>query len=268
MQLEPIGVYRLNSSTLFYKHTLPRQPCGEHIGCIELNRHKNYEVALEDLSLFSHIWVLFWCHKAASWKPKVLPPKSSKKRGVFATRSPHRPNPIGMSCLQIASIEARFVYVQGGDLLDGTPILDIKPYLPYSDSIPTASLGWISDEKKTRPESLVFEWSQEALVRSQWLENKSVSVIENFERALSSTGIYPSSSNRIEQVGENTYIKSFRTWRLQFRLTFLEENQIQKVEIETIWSGYNQFELYEDLVDTWNDKALHKEFHNAFGRDL
>ena len=118
-------------------------------GTIELLPDTRFRHALRDLGQWSHIWVLFWFDRNDDWKPLVLPPRSTQKRGVFATRSPHRPNPIGMSALKLERIEGRVLHVVGLDILDGTPVLDIKPYVPYADSIPDARSGW-ADEAITR----------------------------------------------------------------------------------------------------------------------
>ncbi|MBQ7323935.1 MAG: tRNA (N6-threonylcarbamoyladenosine(37)-N6)-methyltransferase TrmO [Clostridia bacterium] len=107
--------------------------------------------ALRELEGFSHLWLLFdfsLAHKK-EWSPTVRPPRlgGNKRVGVFASRSPFRPNPIGLSCVKLLRIEeskeeGSVLIVSGADLLDGTPILDVKPYLPYADSIPEATSGY------------------------------------------------------------------------------------------------------------------------------
>ena len=100
---------------------------------LELFPGRGYEDALDGLGAWDYAWVLFVFHKnveeGRGWKPKVLPPRSDAKRGVFATRSPHRPNPIGLSAVKIERVEGLFVHVRDLDLLDGTPVLDLKPYV-------------------------------------------------------------------------------------------------------------------------------------------
>src|SRR4051812_12236661 len=142
LTLSPIGVVH---SPFKDKRSAPRQPAGapEVRGTIELLPDTRYRHALRDLGEWSHIWVLFWFDRNADWKPTVLPPRSTKKRGVFATRSPHRPNPIGMSAVKLERIEGRVLHVCGLDILDGTPVLDIKPYVPYVDALPDAGSGWL-----------------------------------------------------------------------------------------------------------------------------
>lgn len=115
--------------------------------------------ALRGLEEYSHIWLLWQFSECADkeWSPTVRPPRlgGNKRMGVFATRSPFRPNSIGLSCVKLLSVEKTEKYgfvlrVSGADLLDGTPIYDIKPYLPYVDSHPEASNGFALDEKQGR----------------------------------------------------------------------------------------------------------------------
>ncbi len=110
--------------------------------------------ALRGLDSYSHLWLIweFSENVGKKWSPTVRPPRlgGNKRMGVFATRSPFRPNPIGLSCVKIEEIrqngkEGTVIYVSGADMLDGTPIYDIKPYIPYTDSHPEA-LGGFSDE--------------------------------------------------------------------------------------------------------------------------
>ena len=115
--------------------------------------------ALRGLEEYSHIWLLWQFSECVGreWTPTVRPPRlgGNKRMGVFATRSPFRPNPVGLSSVKLLGIEKTEKYghilrVSGADLLDGTPIYDIKPYLPYVDSHPGASNGFALDEKEGR----------------------------------------------------------------------------------------------------------------------
>ena len=101
------------------------------------------EAALQDLVGFERIWVVFVFDRSEGWKALVKPPRGGPKRGVLATRSPHRPNAIGLSAVELVAVEERCLRVCGVDLLDGTPILDIKPYVPYADAFPASCAGWI-----------------------------------------------------------------------------------------------------------------------------
>lgn len=127
------------------KRQAPRQPAAARgvKATIELFPGKGYEDALANVEEWSHLWVLFAFDKSRGWSPKVLPPRSRVKKGLFATRAPHRPNPIGMSLVRLRRVEGLVLHVEDVDLLDGTPILDIKPYVPYADAFPGSRAGWI-----------------------------------------------------------------------------------------------------------------------------
>jgi len=134
------------------KFAIPRQPglVSAAKGNITLTGDANNPELIRELAEFSHIWVLFVFHgtQEQGWKPLVRPPRlgGNKKIGVLATRSTFRPNPIGMSVVKLESIAIEekqvILHISGIDLLDQTPIIDIKPYVPYSDSLPTAQAGF------------------------------------------------------------------------------------------------------------------------------
>jgi len=113
-----------------------------------LPEYQNPE-ALRGLEGFSHLWLLWHFHQAQreGWSPTVRPPRlgGNARMGVFATRSPYRPNPIGLSCVKLLGMEEGALRVAGADLVSGTPILDIKPYLPYADCRPEATGGFAPD---------------------------------------------------------------------------------------------------------------------------
>jgi hypothetical protein len=124
--------------------------------------------------------VVFWFHQNKGWRPKVLPPRStSGRKGVFATRAPYRPNPIGLSALKLEKIEGLILHVSDVDMLDGTPVLDIKPYVPYTDAQPAARSGWLEttgvrpggtgpSADPVRPYQVVF--ADEAAAQAAWIE--------------------------------------------------------------------------------------------------
>lgn len=114
-----------------------------------------YRAALGDLSSFRWIWILFLFDRSRGWAPQVKPPRGGPKRGVFATRAPNRPSQIGLTSVELQSvdIDAGVVRVRGIDLLDGTPVIDLKPYLPMIDAHPDAGHGWLEEylEKGVEP---------------------------------------------------------------------------------------------------------------------
>ena len=104
-----------------------------------------WQEALADLDGCDRIWLLFWADRSAEPKPRVVPYRDTRERGLFSTRAPARPNPIGISCLHLLGIRGRFLHVDELDILDGTPVLDIKPYVPEYDCFPDARLGWLAE---------------------------------------------------------------------------------------------------------------------------
>src|SRR5690606_16590396 len=136
LTLRPIGVLRTAWSS---KVEAPRQPAAatDATGLIQLLPDMNLAHAIEDLAGWERIWVIFWFHRNRGWRPKVLPPRATTgRKGVLATRAPHRPNPLGLSALRLERIDGLDLHVRDVDLLDGTPVLDIKPYVPYADAFP------------------------------------------------------------------------------------------------------------------------------------
>jgi len=103
------------------------------------------EPAIQDLGGFARLWLIYAFHLSEGWTNRVKPPRGGPKRGVLATRAPHRPNSIGLSAVELVKIEGRTLHLRGVDLLDGTPVLDIKPYVPYADAFPDAKAGWIDE---------------------------------------------------------------------------------------------------------------------------
>ena len=111
---------------------------------VELLPDRVSREALRDLDAFDHVWLLTWFHLNGPLRKSLIrPPRGGPPRGVFSTRAPHRPNPLGLSAVQLTRIEGRVLHVRGVDLLDRTPVLDIKPYIPDYDAMPNASRGWL-----------------------------------------------------------------------------------------------------------------------------
>lgn len=159
------------------KFAVPRQPglAKSAIGYCELTGEAGHPDCVRGLEQFSHIWILFQFHQtqAQGWKPLVRPPRlgGNEKVGVFASRSTFRPNAIGMSLVELLGIEQGKsegkacvrLKVRGLDLVDGTPILDIKPYLPYAESVPEALAGYATDAPSS---PLKVEFSSQVQVPS------------------------------------------------------------------------------------------------------
>ena len=105
--------------------------------------------ALRDLNGIERVWVVSLLHQSGTWGPLVRPPRGARvRRSLFATRSPDRPNPLGLSAVELVRVDGTNLHVRGIDLLDGTPILDLKPYVPYADAFPNSRAGWIDEIPK------------------------------------------------------------------------------------------------------------------------
>lgn len=141
MTLEPIGTIHTPYTDL---EQMPIQPKGaaDTIGTLVI--HEAYEEGLQDLDGFSHVYILYHFHKATRSELLVTPFMDIEVRGVFSTRSPLRPSHIGMSVTQIISVKDNIVTLKGIDVLDGTPLLDIKPYIPQFDAVSNVKTGWMN----------------------------------------------------------------------------------------------------------------------------
>ncbi|HSC13789.1 MAG TPA: tRNA (N6-threonylcarbamoyladenosine(37)-N6)-methyltransferase TrmO, partial [Gammaproteobacteria bacterium] len=173
--LEPIGYVRTELATKVEAARQPRSGAGA-VGRIELLPARNFEHALSNLAEWQFIWVLFWFDRNEGWRPKVLPPRSrSGRKGVFATRSPHRPNPLGLSAVRLERVDGLTLHVSDVDMLDGTPVLDIKPYVAYTDVIADAGAGWLTSEDAPRDPIPEFEvlWDDAAAEQAAWIEART-----------------------------------------------------------------------------------------------
>ena len=120
---------------------------------LEFDERRIFKESFLDLDGIDRIWVISYLDRGGLWSSSVYPPRGPRKRrGLFATRSPDRPNPIGLSAVQLVRVDGCRLHVVGIDLLDGTPILDVKPYVPYADAFPDARAGWIDDIPRDAPQ--------------------------------------------------------------------------------------------------------------------
>jgi tRNA (adenine37-N6)-methyltransferase len=150
MEIKAIGTIRSP-----FKDTagVPIQPAfaKDTEGTIELL--EEYREALADLDGFERIWLVYWFDRAAAFKATVKPFMDDQTHGLFATRAPARPNPIGLSCVKLLSVDGTTLRVGGIDVLDGTPLLDIKPYASRFDHFEVARCGWLDTAQQGRTES-------------------------------------------------------------------------------------------------------------------
>jgi tRNA (adenine37-N6)-methyltransferase len=145
ISIEPVGTIHSPHTSL---ENMPIQPVGarEVEGTAILR--PEFAPGLKDLDGFSHIYLLYHFHKAGNMKLEVVPFMDSQARGVFATRSPLRPSGLGMSIVEVLRVEDNVVFLRGVDVLDGTPLLDIKPYIPQFDQRENVRTGWMCGDRE------------------------------------------------------------------------------------------------------------------------
>jgi tRNA (adenine37-N6)-methyltransferase len=259
MRIEPIGVFRCDEK---YPYDAARQGqvAGGNRGRVELFSCRNFEQALRDLEGFSHLWLIFQFHANENWKPLVHPPRADRKVGVFASRAPYRPNAIGLSCVRLLSVDGLRVEVEAHDLLDGTPILDIKPYLPYADSFPEARCGWL-DEIDSRVWNLTF--SRLARRQLDWLQAHGVDCLEGFLRRQLSEQPFDARRKRLRLLGKDSWEIAYRTWRVAYRAWEEEE----RIMVDGVSTGYSKEELTHS-DDPHEDKEVHRLFCAALPAGL
>lgn len=259
MVLHPIGFAR---TPFAEKAQAPRQAvagAGEGAeGTLEI--FPEHAHALDDLEGFDRIWILFWFHEAARASGKVLPPRSATKRGVFATRSPHRPNPIGLSAVRLVGVEGLLVRVRDLDLVDGTPILDIKPYIAYADAFPDACTGWLAAPEDPRA-AWTVRFGPDADAALQFLDvehgtREPVGLRRRLVDALA-LGPHPHPYRRIKRGSDGSSVVAAKDWRARF--TF--DAEASTITVVAIHSGYREREIETDPA-----LDLHRAFVARFGK--
>ena len=176
MTIKPIAYIHTEFSEKF---GVPRQSglAGSLRGTIVFEPEFRNPDALRGLEGFSHLWLIweFSANRSQGWQPTVRPPRlgGNERMGVFATRSPFRPNALGLSCVEMDHIDmdGPVIYVKGADLMDGTPIYDIKPYIRYADARPHAKCGYVDELEEYRlkvvlPEELTAGIADRSLIPS------------------------------------------------------------------------------------------------------
>jgi len=262
LTLRPIGVVH---TPFRDKRSAPRQPAAAAgaAGTIELLPRADYEHALSDLEAFTHIWVLFWFHQNRGFRPKVQPPRSAKKRGLFSTRSPYRPNPLGLSALRLVGIEGRLLHVLDVDMLDGTPVLDIKPYVAYADAIPGAGSGWLA----AMPAAPVdpgpryrVRYSDRADEQLAWLAARSDVPLRALAERVLELGPAPHPYRRIKRDGDVLRL-AVKDFRLRFSV---DGDAITVLELAT---GYRERVLRDAGARATERTPLdvHRAFVKRFG---
>jgi tRNA-Thr(GGU) m(6)t(6)A37 methyltransferase TsaA len=146
IEMNPIGIIHTPFRQL---EGMPIQPAGAVGVKGTVKVFEEFRAGLKDLDGFSHIILIYVFHRSQGFELEVVPFLDTQPRGLFATRAPRRPNPIGLSTVQLDRIENGHLLVQNVDILDGTPLLDIKPYVPEFDSHTEIRTGWLEQARKT-----------------------------------------------------------------------------------------------------------------------
>lgn len=246
--MTPIGIFHSESKFPYEA----RRQASEDGSLGEIHLNPGLEQALDDLDGFDRIWIIFQFHHNPEWKSKVMPPRGPRvKRGVFATRAPYRPNALGLSCVRLLKVEGLRVIVEGADLLDGTPVLDIKPYLPYADSFPDARVGWLEGAEAAKWN---VSFSQTADRQIEWLENNGVTQLQGFIHGQLEFEPLDRKRKRVEKTAEG-FCLSYRTWRVDFTA----DEEARTILVKQVRSGYTESELL-DSKDPYGDKEQHRTF--------
>jgi tRNA-Thr(GGU) m(6)t(6)A37 methyltransferase TsaA len=221
----PVGIVR---SCFKEKFAIPRQPqlAPAARGVLELLPPFDQGDAVAGLEQVSHVWLLFLFHQALEDKPrlKVRPPRlgGNKSMGVFATRATHRPNGIGQSVVRLEAVEPGRLLLSGIDLLDGTPVLDIKPYVPYADSVAGASNRMASDA----PAAIDVGWSDSALPQAHEHGLRlGEPLVELIEQCLAQD------PRPAYQVPPPERVYGVKFWDVQVRWHYPQLDQIQVLEV-------------------------------------
>jgi tRNA (adenine37-N6)-methyltransferase len=259
---EPIGVIH---TPFLDRLSAPRQTVVAEgtPGTIVLAPGRGFEHALSDIEGWGYLWVVFVFHLNTGWRPKVLPPRSSgKRRGVFSTRSPHRPNPIGLSAVRLEAVEGLVLHVRGVDMVDGSPVLDIKPYVPYADSFPDANTGWLG-ERPADPdpgyEVLFSDPCREQL--AFLLEAHGLDLAPQIAQILS-LGPQPHPYRRIKVDGDGLRL-ALKDWRVRFQIDG------RLVRVGSLETGYRPAQLADAPRGEGRDTPplqVHRAFVARFGR--
>ena len=254
--IEPIGIFRCGEQ---YRYETPRQGVfAENEGVIELAPGNSFEQAAADLNGFSRIWILFLFHLNETWNVQVRPPVAPDKRkiGVFATRSPHRPNRIGMSCVELVSVEGLRIRVKNFDLLDRTPVIDIKPYIPRADAFPDAATGWLENAVS---DGFQVGFSPEMERDAGILTACGGPDLKRFCRVQLVHAPLDRERKRLYPCGDGAWEIGFRTWRIRFTV----DEAAKRVYVEKIRSHYLPEELLPGAEDPYLDKDLHRAWLSA-----
>lgn len=254
MEVCPIGFVRTGRQSKFEAPNQPDSTAAE-VNRIELL--PEYEAALQDLEGFDWIWIVSWFDRNKGWRPRVLPPRGpAQRRGLFATRSPHRPNPIGLTSVPLLAIRGTTLEVGPLDLLDGTPVLDVKPYLSTVDAHPEASLGWVQsvEDALAEPPQFVVEVSPRAREELAWLRENWTIDFTPRAFAILTRDPSPHRTRRIITMPDGRLRMACGPWRLYYQV------EGDRVTVGEIGKGYSDESLH---APGW-EKILDRDAQVAF----
>lgn len=211
----PIGHIRTQRGKKYESPHQPEKGYEQSTAILQLSPNCNYEQALSDVAGFERIWLIYIFDRNNHWKPKVLVPRGRTKRGVFATRAPYRPNPIGISCVRLIEIKGLSIIIADSDILDGTPVLDIKPYIPNIDSFPSAKAGWVEELSSLPQYSIIEDHSVKTILDETGTEEK---LLRSTIYDILLNDPFPHPYRRIKKINENEYVLAIRFWRIFYMI--------------------------------------------------
>ncbi len=259
LTIKPIGVLRAAKPLKFHAAHQPRREALEERNVVELMPGTELARGLSDLDGFSHVWLVSWFHRNTTWRPMVLPPRGPKKRrGVFATRSPHRPNPLGMSVVELIGVEPGRLLLGACDLVDGTPILDIKPYIAAYDALPDARGGWTTEVEAalSAPPTFAVTWTPLAEEQAEWLATHWGVDFRAHVLAVLARDPRPHRTRRIRKRHDGRLEIGCGAWRAYFHV----DAEAARVEVEQLDAAFPA----HWMTDEWRVRIPDKEAQTAY----
>ena len=258
--MTPIGFVKTGE---VYRFEAPRQGVfARNRGVIELAAGKNFEAAVADLAGVERIWVIFlFDRNGGHWTPLTAPPVApDRKISLFATRSPYRPNPVGLSCVELERVEGRKLFIRNFDLLDGTPVLDIKPYIPEADAFPDSRVPWLEEARR---EEYTLTFSEDFRRQAALIKDLSGLDLERFCRVQLGLRPFDRRRKRLSALPGGDWTIGCRTWRIRFAA----DREKRRIEVLSITGSYTEEELVAGAPDRYSDKEFHRQFRQSFPKN-
>lgn len=229
-QLTPIAIIR---TPFPEKFSVPRQPglAPSALAEIELVGDYHHAQSIQGIEQFSHLWLTFEFHQHTSWQERVRPPRlgGNEQMGIFATRSPFRPNQLGLSVVELVSVQTEpkvILTVRGADLVDSTPIVDIKPYIPYVDAITNAHAGF-AQHKPEQSLSIQFSEAAETMIAQESSRSPQLKILISEVLCQDPRPAYHKS--HAEQRSYGTALLNYNIrWYVQRNTVFVEEISLKQ----------------------------------------